>query len=106
MQATSNVSSCVHHSTLSQKRNQATHSASCAGLTRASMMPRREREPYVRFLLPNVIMDCRVKPGNDGAEPDATRAPYSHFLNTGVLLPRASAMPPFTRTGPPSVWLN
>ena len=33
-------------------------------------------------------------------------APYSHLCSTGVLLPRASAMPSLTRTAPPSGWLN
>jgi hypothetical protein len=46
----------------------ATPSASCPGLTRASMMQRRAREPYARSTLWTIIMDCRVKPGNDNGE--------------------------------------
>ena len=33
-------------------------------MTRGSMRPRSERQPYSLGLL-NLIMDCRVKPGND-----------------------------------------
>jgi|GEM_PF-6076619 hypothetical protein len=42
---------------------------SCAGLTRASMMNVSGKETYLRLTLWSVIMDCRVKPGNDGTEP-------------------------------------
>ena len=54
----------------------ATHSASCAGLTRASMMRSPVYKPYCFFLL-HLIMDCRVKPGNDSGEvktPNATES--------------------------------
>jgi hypothetical protein len=40
-------------------------SPSCAGLTRASIMNRRGKKLTKCWLLPNLLMDCRVKPGND-----------------------------------------
>ena len=42
-------------------------SPSCAGLTRASMMICREAMTASPQFL-NGLMDCRVKPGNDGGE--------------------------------------
>lgn len=32
------------------------------------MMRSRVRQPYVRFILMNLIMNCRAKPGNDSGE--------------------------------------
>jgi hypothetical protein len=41
-----------------------TSRSSCAGLTRASMMKLQQAKPYV-CICSSLIMDCRVKPGND-----------------------------------------
>jgi len=50
------------------KVTRTTLSESCAGSTRASMMSGSTDGPYVRLRLRNVIMDCRVEPGNDNRE--------------------------------------
>ena len=51
--------------TRSTSRPEPSAFVSCAGLTRASMMRRRMGRPYSLSTL-QFIMDCRVKPGNDG----------------------------------------
>ena len=52
-------------------RTRANNSTSCAGLTRASMMNSSAAQRYETLLAWRVIMDCRVKPGNDsGEDPD------------------------------------
>jgi len=45
--------------------NHAHPKASCPGLIRASMMTRRRAKIYVGPTSLRLIMDCRVKPGND-----------------------------------------
>ncbi len=53
-------------------RGCAIHPASCAGLTRASMMSGKVEGPYVPLYLSSSLMDCRVKPGNDGVRGSAS----------------------------------
>jgi hypothetical protein len=43
-------------------------SASCPGLTRASMMTRNARRPYKYKSISDASRHCRVKPGNDERE--------------------------------------
>jgi len=45
-------------------RARATHSLSCAGLSRASMTRRHQKKSY-GYLCFIGLMDCRDKPGND-----------------------------------------
>jgi hypothetical protein len=47
--------------------------ASCAGLTRASMKQLQCPKPYEGLPCVHVIMDCRVKPGNDAGRAVAER---------------------------------
>ena len=65
-----------------------TNSASCAGLTRASMMSFPEKKSYVSPILSHCLMDGQVKPGHDSGEIGGA---------TRNLTPRQPPLPPSPR---------
>jgi hypothetical protein len=59
------------------------------------MMSRRKRESYVSLPLPKGVMDCRVKPGNDGGEAYTTlhfpASPNPHSSAARSHFPKSAA---------------
>jgi hypothetical protein len=76
----------------------AANSASCPGLTRASMMNRLLYLRYVGLPFVQVRMDCRVKPGNDSGGVTPSPSPRSCFPARASCRRRAPSFRPEQRS--------